>query len=392
MKHHRMGTLFITEAYPPARGGVSRSSGRVVEALVMKGIPVVVFTIDSSLPAGMISRKDQDGVTVVRLGPFPEDDMTLQLSGNIITELVHTYPVEIVHGFYALYPGYLAAFYARLLGRKSIVNARGNDIDRGMFHSRHSHFLQWTLTNADAITCVTGEMVRKCAILSGRKDILYTPNSVNAAVFKALPDSAIHRERLYLGNEFVVAFSGELRMKKGITFILDAFRELSLSDNFRLLIIGNIRKTDLPIFERYIKKHSESEKKLIITGHISDDETLCRYYNMADLVISPSLWEGMPNSVLEAMACERVVLSSDAGGAADIITDGIDGFIIRRGDLHYLKDVIEKIVKKSPEEREKIGKCARERVITHFDGEREIAKLMLVYEAALTGSLRSPVY
>ncbi|MGV8121051.1 MAG: glycosyltransferase family 4 protein [Candidatus Xenobiia bacterium LiM19] len=392
MKHHRMGTLFITEAYPPARGGVSRSSRRIVEALIMQAIPVVVFTLDRSLPAGMTSWKEQDGVTVVRLGPFPEDDLTLQLSGNIITELVHTYPVEILHGFYALYPGYLAAFYARMLGRKSIVNARGNDVDRGMFHSRYSHFLQWTLSKADAITCVTGEMVRKCTVLSGRKDIFYTPNSVNAQVFKALPDSAMLRKKHFLGNEFVVAFSGELRMKKGITFILDAFRDLSLSDDFRLLIIGNIRKSDLPIFERYVKEHGESEKKLIITGHISDDEKLCEYYNMSDLVISPSLWEGMPNSVLEAMACERVVLSSDAGGAADIITHGIDGFMIRRGELHYLKDAIERIVKKTPEEREKIGKCARERVITHFDKEREIAKLMLVYEAALTGSLRSPVY
>ncbi len=391
MKHHGMGTLLITEAYPPARGGVSRSSRRIAEALRMQGIPVVVFTLDRSLSAGMTSMDDMEGVSVVRLGPFPDDDLTLQLSGNIITELVLTYPVEILHGFYALYPGYLAAFYARMLGKRSIVNVRGNDVDRGMFHSRYSHFLHWTLSRADAITCVTNELVRKCTVLSGRKDIFYTPNSVDAESFRALPDYSPHRTKHFNDREFVVAFSGELRMKKGITFILDAFRALASSDDFRFLIIGNVRKTDLPLFERYLKEQGELEEKLILTGHIDNDEALCRYYNMSDLVISPSLWEGMPNSLLEAMACERVVLSSDAGGATDIITHGKDGFIIRRGELHCLADAIEKIMKGSVEDRKKIGKLARDRVIDHFNRDREISGILSVHEAVLTGSLHSNI-
>jgi len=390
MKHHRMSTLFITEAYPPARGGVSRSSHRIVEALTLKAIPVVVFTIDRSLSAGITTRQEIDGATVVRLGAFPDDDLTLQLAGNIITELVHTHPVEILHGFYSTYPGYLAAFYARMLGKKSIVNARGNDVDRGMFHSRYAHFLQWTLSNADAVTCVTSELVRKCTVLSGRKDIFFTPNSVDAETFRIIPDRASLRRKHFLGSDFTVAFSGELRMKKGMTFILDALNELSKTGGVKLLLMGNIRKADLPLFERYLKDHGDLEKDIIITGHIDNNETLCEYYNISDLVISPSLWEGMPNSVLEAMACGKVVLSSDAGGAVDIITHGVDGYLIRRGELHYLKDAIEKIRNRTQDELDKTGECARDRVISHFNSEREIARLMLVYESALTGSLRPP--
>jgi glycosyltransferase involved in cell wall biosynthesis len=58
---------------------------------------------------------------------------------------------------------------------------------------------------------------------------------------------------------------------------------------------------------------------------------LCAAYTLCDLVLQPSIDDGMPNAVLEAMACERVVVASPVGGLLDLIQDGENGFLCERG-------------------------------------------------------------
>jgi glycosyltransferase involved in cell wall biosynthesis len=327
-----------------------------------------------------------DGIPVYTLGPFAKEDLTLQVCGNLITQLASLHSFSIYHGFYSLNPGYLAVFYGKMNEKKSLVSVRGNDIDRGMFQPLSHSPLLWTLHHADAISCVSRELVKKCRILSSREDIIYAPNSTDTEMFYPGPKSEELRLALGMKEGLVLGFFGELRMKKGITFILDAFRDLADSLPAVLLIAGEVRKADRVILTEFFHDHPRLKERVVMKEYTDNQEELRSLYNQVDVVLSPSLWEGMPNCILEAMACERIVLSSDAGGAKDVITHGKNGFLISVNELHRLKEAIADIAALSPEAAKKIGACGRETIASSFSPSIEKNALLDLYRHLLEGS------
>jgi L-malate glycosyltransferase len=371
MKLENASTLMISESFPPQVGGVARSACRnaVMQADMQKRIDI--FTIDRSLPPGFTRQGETEGLTVSSLGPFGEDDLTLQLAGSIISHLGSLNAYDIYQGFYALHPGYLAVFYGRLLGKKTLVNIRGNDLDRGMFHYRYQPLLLWTLAHADAISCVSRELADKCRALTGRNDIFYTPNSVDGTIFRDLPRDIRLASCHGIDNELILGVFGELRMKKGITFILEAFSDLIRERPAKLLIVGRIRSHDRPYFDNFLHQHKGLEEHIVVLDYTQDRDELCRLYNLVDIVLSPSLWEGMPNTVLEAMACGRIVISSDAGGARDIISHGLDGYLLPVPELHRLKEAILEVLQWDSSRKKQAGERARHKVLTEFSPVQE---------------------
>ncbi len=183
---------------------------------------------------------------------------------------------------------------------------------------------------------------------------------------------------------FVLGFFGELRMKKGFTFIIDALIELIPHIPLALLMVGTIRKSEKEYFLEYMEKCYEIRDRIIHLRYISEPSELCLHYNLVDVVLSPSLWEGMPNVILEAMACGKIVVSSDAGGAQDIIEHGKNGFLIKTGELHTLKDLLQKVYSLSSLEKSTIEENARQRVTGHFNHHREIEPLLAIYKRLIT--------
>jgi len=83
----------------------------------------------------------------------------------------------------------------------------------------------------------------------------------------------------------------------------------------------------------------------------------------------------MPNALLEAMACERVVLASDAGGIGEVVNHGETGFIVKRAELHRLGEAALELLDLQPDERARIGAAARAHAIAAHAPEREITAL-----------------
>lgn len=383
MKRKDATTLLISESYPPEIGGVANSAGRTAAILKDMVKEVIVFAFDRTLQPGMTRLDDIDGIRVCLVGPFAKEDLTLQLSGNIIRHLLSDYPVQVLHGFYSLHPGYLAVFHAKLAGLKSLVNVRGNDLDRGMFQWKYHSMLLWSLSQADLITCVSRELAEKCRVLSNRDDICYTPNSVDLALFHPQPRSEELNRKFGIDHELVLGFFGELRMKKGITFLLEAFREVSAVMPVRLFLVGGVRREDRHFLEAFLQNNRCLYDRVVMIDYTRNREELCSLYNLVDIVLAPSLWEGMPNSVLEAMACEKIVISSDAGGAKDIICDGENGFLIKTRELHMLKDNILRAVSLKPREKRKIQSRARCTMEDSFSGDEERRNLSALYDRLL---------
>jgi glycosyltransferase involved in cell wall biosynthesis len=93
-----------------------------------------------------------------------------------------------------------------------------------------------------------------------------------------------------------------------------------------------------------------------------------------DILIHPSLAEGLGYSVLEAMALGRPVVTSAVGGLREIIVDGQNGFLIKPGDTDAIVDRVIRLAA-DPDLRTTMGRAARETIFADYLGEDKIHDL-----------------
>lgn len=93
-------------------------------------------------------------------------------------------------------------------------------------------------------------------------------------------------------------------------------------------------------------KLNEQLKKVtrVVTFYSRFKENVEDYLRQSDIYISASRTEGLPLSVLEAMACGLPVIATDAGGTRDIVKDGINGFIVNVDDEDGIKEALLKLI------------------------------------------------
>jgi len=100
---------------------------------------------------------------------------------------------------------------------------------------------------------------------------------------------------------------------------------------------------------------------------------------MIDVFVHPSQRDGMPNAVLEAMACERAVVATGVGGVPDVIKDRENGFIVPANDAESLSKAILELLN-DPALRGRLGQSARETILKNFTPEKELSANLAVYK------------
>jgi len=209
------------------------------------------------------------------------------------------------------------------------------------------------------------------------RDIQVIPNGVDAERFKPMEKNESLAETFNLQpSTFTVGFTGELRAKKGMAALLSgcaqAAKELSLS----LLIVGEVREgEDKNFFDEF--KITNPQLPITITGQISHKD-MPAYYSLMDVFAHPSLRDGMPNALLEAMACGKAVIATPVGGALDVIEDGKNGMLVNVNDAG---DLAEKIIAtlKNPEKQAALGIHARETAAARFALDNELQANLQLY-------------
>ena len=371
--------LFLAERFPPDIGGVARSAGRIASALATLGHQVTVITWSRYLEPGELAPPEMleaGQVTVYRLGLYRHWDMTMPQTLNVLDWLSappHQAP-QMVWGHYLFPAGFLAVYFAQLKGLPSIVSARGNDIDRVMFPPGDFARLHWTLENASQITAVSQDMVRKVEVLSKRQAKLHR-NVVDATCFRPLPDrDARSQLKSSLGifeNEVVLGFSGELREKKGQKFLLQALATIHAQRPAWLLIIGELRPESQALLQSFRNDFLEAGARIVVTGHLETSAAVAQHLNLCDLYLQPSLWDGLPNALLEAMACGCICIASDAGGIPEVIESGQQGFLLPRSQLHNLGEAALEVLLLPETEQQRVRDGARSHIQQHYALEHE---------------------
>lgn len=346
------------------------------------GLTVEVLAWTRRLPAGALETISIPPAVVHRVGLFSQWDMSLQHTMNILEWLHGRAAYHRIWGHY-LYPaGFAAVLFAETVGLPSVVSARGNDVDRLMFPPGDFARLQWTLQRATSVTAVSADLARKIGVLLGSgREVTVLPNTVGLDTFRpptpaTAPDVQAIRARLGIADdEAVLGFSGELRHKKGVGFILGALHEVRAVRPACLLVIGESRQEEGSALAAFAADYPEDARRIITTGHLEEPAEVAAHLRACDVVLQPSLWEGMPNALLEAMACARIVIASDAGGIPEVIEHGKNGFVLPKHNLHRLGEAIVEVLALPPDARAELEQSARQRVAEHFNSATEDAIL-----------------
>ncbi len=383
--------LFITDRFPPDLGGLASSADRITKVLCQLGVEVDVLTWSRSLQPGEVFlpepsvEKRLQEPHLYRVGRYRHWDMTMPHTLNLLDWLQQHRQYDAVWGHYLFPGGFLATWFAELNGLPSIISARGNDIDRDIFPPGDFSRLQWTLERARLVTAVSKDIARKIQVLSRRNDVVVLKNAVNDQIFApaTLEDDDIRLLRQSLGiteDEVVLGFAGELREKKGQKFLLNALTTVRTHRPACLLIIGEVRESQEAVLHFYGAEYPEARSRIIITGHLSNPIDVAKHLQLCDVYLQPSLWEGMPNALLEAMACGCCCIASDAGGIPDVIEHGVNGFILPCSQLHRLGEAVLECLELDTRQRQQIGMAGRDRIQSEFSLDSEKARLQALLE------------
>jgi L-malate glycosyltransferase len=381
--------LFLTERFPPDIGGVARSANRLSQNLCQLGVEVDILTWSRFLQPGEVLEPEQPelNLNIYRVGLYRHWDMTMIHTLNILDWLHQLRNYDAVWGHYLFPAGFLAVWFARLNGLVSLVSARGNDVEREVFPPGDFARLQWTLEGATAIAAVSEDLARKIKLIVKREDVFILENAVDTNIFSPFISPA---EKLTLrhqlgiaDDEVVLVFSGELREKKGQNFLLQCLTKVREFRPACLLIIGEVRNSQDPMLQVYATQRSQDWQRIIMTGHLSEQKQIARYLQIGDIFLQPSLWEGLPNALLEAMACGCTCIASDAGGIPEIITHQVDGFLLPRQQLNYLGEAVLEYLKLDLSTQNRIQKSARDRIVSEFSLKSEKVRLQALLEEVL---------
>ncbi len=151
------------------------------------------------------------------------------------------------------------------------------------------------------------------------------------------------------GTRFEAIFSGQMTQRKGLSYLLEGWRRFARPDA-RLTLVG--QGVGDP---RALAPYAD------LFRHVPHQSrpALAQLYRASDVFVFPTLVEGMPLVVLEAMACGLPVIVT-ANGPADIVRDGVDGYVIPARDADAVADRLEAL-RRDPALREEMGRNAARR-------------------------------
>jgi glycosyltransferase involved in cell wall biosynthesis len=168
-------------------------------------------------------------------------------------------------------------------------------------------FFKQGLKAADKVIAVS--LADKRLLDEELKNVEYVPNGVDLSIYKKAKAGLIDKK---------ITFIGRIHEQKGIVYLLEAFDKLKGQyPDYKLEIIGDINDYAKQLMEKF------PDKRIIWRGFISDRKEIARSLKSAFCITLPSLWEGLPLTLFEALASSRPVIVSDIDAFKDVVKDEV---------------------------------------------------------------------
>jgi glycosyltransferase involved in cell wall biosynthesis len=372
-----MRLLLISHEYPPIGAGGATAVQALARELKRAGHDVEVLT---SAWATRRGESDEEGVRVHHISALrrsPDRSNILEMASFLVLGLVRipSFVRQIrpdgMIAFFSIPAGPLALLAWRCCEVPYVVALRGGDVPGNeprlrVWHAMLRPLRRAILRNSAAVTANSTGLKE----ISERTDavgVKVIPNGVDAERFAPSVDGPVANDAIRL------LFVGRLQEQKNIAFLLQQFAALP-AGQFELRIVGD---GPLKPALQNLTRDLGLTKSVNFVGWM-DRDSLPHVYRAADCLVNPSLYEGMPNSVLEAMACGLPVIASRVSGNSEAVLEGVTGVLF---DLHEPAQLRDAIMRMSDSQiRRSMGEAGRRRVLECFNWPAVAAQYVRLFE------------
>ena len=365
----RLRLLIVNHEYPPIGGGGSNASRFLATTLTQQGHQVSVVTSAFGEYRGL---SVEDGVRVHRIPALRRKidrsdmaEMTCFAGSGLARApgIARAERVEGVLAFFTLPSGLVGYWLKAHCKLPYVVSLRGADVpgldpEVERTHRRIRWLRQKILHSARAIVANSSNL----AELSARTDpfdVAVIPNGVDSDLFR--PHAAATSSESE--TPFRILFAGRLREQKNLTLLLDELARLRREGvtAFRLDVAG-----DGPLGPAMHKRaeHLGLSENIVWHGWVTKPE-LGALYQTADCFVNPSLYEGLPNTVLEAMASGLPVIASRVAGNDTLVASRETGLLFDLEEPRQLGDALTTLLADRAAARQ-MGARGRARVVERF--------------------------
>jgi glycosyltransferase involved in cell wall biosynthesis len=377
----------VTGAYAPETSGASLQCRHLIRALRDRvDFRVLTTSTDPSLPWN----SEVDGVAVRRVTVDPRSRLskTVAIERMASSFLETASGIDIVHLHGFSQKSVLLTALAKLLGKKIVIKLTsvGHDDPASI---RSSGRLLWeAFRRADRYIGVTPRFADGFERTGlDRSRFVFIPNGVDLERFKPASPEVRAEFQHQLGiptGAPVVLFVGFFSREKNPDVLFEAWRSLfERGIRSTLVLVGATRGTYYEIDGGL----AERIRQRAAAGGLSDRvifvesaEHIEQYFRAADLFALPTAREGLPNVLLEAMACGVPPVITRLEGVTDwIVTPGVTGELVPSVDSQAFADAIERLLA-APERREAIAAAARTHVAAQFSMASTADRTFAVYQ------------
>lgn len=340
-----MRILMVNYEFPPVGGGGATANYYLAREMVRAGHEVTVVT---SYFQGLALEETVAGIRVLRVKlrrqrrdftRFHEMLQYVLFALPKLRRLCRHEHFDVVHTFFAVPSGPAGYVASRAARAPHIIRLGGGDLpghDPGRFGALHAVLkpvVRWLLRRADARVVNSQGLREKAERLYPGLVFDVVPNGIDLEEFTPVEAP---RE-----GPPVVLFVSRLIARKGLQYLLPALARLRDEGvAFRLLVAGDgpLR----PELEQQVRELGLAAQVEFLG--LVEREHLPAVYARGDVFVLPSVSEGMPNVVLEAIACGLPVVGTDVPGLAELVQEGVNGYIVPPGVVEALVEPLRRLL------------------------------------------------
>jgi glycosyltransferase involved in cell wall biosynthesis len=356
-----------SKGIPALFGGIEKHVEEISVRLAAKGHSVTVYGRAPFSSGGV-----HDGVRVKVLPSVPTKNLETASNSMLSSVAAFFGDFDIIH-FHGIGPSIFCWIPVRP-GSRTVCTIHALDYRQSKWGEKAKRLLMLgekrAVTKADAAVAVSKLMSRELSVKYGR-DVRYIPNGTTISAspsFREAAEIGIEPDRYILSV-------GRFIVERGFDTLIDAFERLDT--DMKLVIAGDAR-----FEEDYASRIRDmAGERVIMPGYVTGRK-IDELYAHCAIYVLPSLVEGLPISLIEAMGHSRPAVVSDIPENLEVAGGIAESF--RAGDRDDLLRALKRVLSLSPAERAGMGEAGRRKAETEYDWDGITGSIEDLYRELLT--------
>lgn len=372
--------ILIVGPLPPTVGGITTCILNILNSDLNEKYKFIPFT--TSRPTQNLVKDVYDYTLMFHIGLKYLIRAALTTLHHIIVfpfvlakrnpKIVHIHTTD----YWPFWESSFYIFISKMFHRKVVLHIHATSFDKFYQNSNSliKHLIKRTLNITDKTIVLSSRSKSFFAKLVPEHRLKVIPNSVKCALFNN------ETQRHVKSNVVKVLFIGGTEAKrKGMYDVLRAIPIVAEKYGSNILFVF-VGKCDVEKIKAICKEKNISDYVEIL-GYIETEEKV-KVIVSSDIYVLPSYSEGLPVTILEAMAAGLPIISTPVGSIPEVIEEGVNGYLIKPGDYYGLAEKI-LILAKDAHLRQTMGKKNVEKIKTQYNEKIVMQKLKDVYNSFL---------